>query len=96
MAWDITKSGLNSNCQGDFWFASTGQTIFGLTSTTGTSVISYIGFVDSIDNVPTGVIGTHAAKAKADKRVYNLNGIAIDSDTAAHGIYISGGKKAVR
>lgn len=96
VAWDITKSGLNSNCQGDFWFASTGQTIFGLTSTTGTSVISYIGFVDSIDNVPTGVIGTHAAKAKADKRVYNLNGIAIDSDTATHGIYISGGKKAVR
>ena len=96
VAWDITKSGLNSNCQGDFWFASTGQTIFGLTSTTGTSVISYIGFVDSIDNVPTSIIGAHAAKAKPGKRVYNLNGIAMDGNAAAHGIYISGDKKAVR
>lgn len=44
LEWDITKSGLNDNSKTNPWTLN-GKTIFGLTSTTGTTVIKYIGFV---------------------------------------------------
>ena len=50
IAWDISTSGIADNCQGDIWNFCQGQTIFGMTSTTGTSVISYIGFQSSVED----------------------------------------------
>ena len=49
IAWDITKSGLADNCVGDQYDLCAGMTIFGLTSTTGTSCIRHIGFHPSVD-----------------------------------------------
>lgn len=97
VAWDITKSGLDANCQGDKWNFSTGQTIFGLTSTTGTSVISYIGFVSSLDEVtaikPVVVKGEELPSAP----VYTLDGKRVGSsdkmDRLSHGTYVTKHKK---
>lgn len=49
IAWDIRNSGIAENCQGDRWSFNAGNTIFGLTSTTGTSVISDICFVSDVN-----------------------------------------------
>ena len=48
MAWLLSNTGLDANCEGDDWSICQGATIFGLTSTDGTAVISYIGFVSEI------------------------------------------------
>ena len=51
--WDLSDNDLNANCKGEWWDFFTGMTCFGLTSTTGTSTISYVGFYDSdeVDNL---------------------------------------------
>lgn len=99
IAWDITKSGLDGNCQGDPWSFSTGQTIFGLTSLTGTSVISYIGFTDDLNNIPTGITRTAGTYAKtANGLTYNINGALVPEYAASStpGIYIVNNKKVVK
>ena len=53
--WDMTTTGLDSNNTGDTFSICQGATIFGLTSTTGTSTIHYIGFLASIDNIEEAV-----------------------------------------
>ncbi|MDE5607778.1 MAG: glycoside hydrolase family 127 protein [Muribaculaceae bacterium] len=55
IAWDITRSGLDNNCKGDIYSICAGQTIFGLTSTSGSSRISYIGFLKSPDELQAGI-----------------------------------------
>ncbi len=103
IAWDITQSGLDANCQGDTWNFSTGQTIFGLTSTTGTSVISYIGFVDSVEDFleavgienliqdpQDGVVDVYNLQGQLLRRLHHrANGL----QGLPHGIYIVGGEK---
>ncbi len=99
VAWDITKSGLDANCQGDKWNFSTGQTIFGLTSTTGTSVISYVGFVSSLDEVtavqPVAVKGKNSQTGP----VYTLDGKRVGSSDKLkhlnHGTYVMKHKKVI-
>ena len=49
VAWDITQSGIADNCTGDLWNLSTGMTIFGLTATSGTAIIKYIGFTSDVN-----------------------------------------------
>lgn len=99
VAWDITKSNIDENCKGDSWNFSTGQTIFGLTSTTGTSVISYIGFVSSLDEVTA--INQVLATPKTNKGgIYTLDGKYLgDKINAAtklhHGIVIANKKKVI-
>ncbi len=44
VAWKLSESNLDGNCQGDFYSICQGATIFGMTSLRGTAVISYIGF----------------------------------------------------
>lgn len=93
VAWDITKSNLDENCKGDVWNFSTGQTIFGLTSTTGTSVISYIGFVSSLDEV-TSIKPTMAAgSSDQSTSVYTLDGKRVGTynqlNRMRHGIYVT-------
>ncbi len=92
IAWDMTKSGLDSNNSGDPFSFAAGQTIFGLTSTTGTSVIEYIGFVNSLDSyVETVGIGRVENVNKKGDKTYNLAGQNVEK--TAKGIVVSGGKK---
>lgn len=95
VAWDITKSNIDENCKGDTWNFSTGQTIFGLTSTTGTSVISYIGFVSDLDEV-TAINQVVAGKKAAKGGVYTLDGKYLGENTNQHGIFIIDKKKVVK
>ena len=98
VAWDITQSGINENCKGDVWNCSTGATIFGLTSTTGTSVISYIGFVSSISEL-TGIQRATTAQTAIDAAVYTIDGKRVDTRqlASAHrpGVYIVGHTKRI-
>ena len=82
----MTKSGINDNNAGDTFSISQGATIFGLTSTTGTSVIKHIGFFSSMEHIEEAVsikdfqaaLPDHAEKyISADKNTFfTLNGIA--------------------
>jgi hypothetical protein len=97
IAWDITASDLDANCTEDPWDACLGQTIFGLTSTTGKAVISYIGFEPSVDDylAAVGVKDVHATPKTANG-VYNLQGMKMqeeNTDLLPHGIYVVNGKK---
>ncbi len=97
VAWDITKSNIDENCKGDVWNFSTGQTIFGLTSTTGTSVISYIGFVSSLDEV-TAIKSVSALETlHQTNTVYALDGKFMGTsgqwNRMGDGIYVVNHKK---
>jgi len=48
-AWDMTQTGLDDNNTGSEFSISQGATILGLTSTSGTSTIQYVGFVSDLD-----------------------------------------------
>ena len=99
VAWDITKSNIDENCKGDVWNFSTGQTIFGLTSTTGTSVISYIGLVDSLDEL-TSIEQTKADAVSKNVAVYTIDGKYVGTHNTKlnlrHGVYVINNKKVVR
>ncbi len=96
VAWDITASGLNTNCTSDPWYASTGATIFGLTSTSGQSVISYIGFEASVDDFLTAVgIQSLPESTSSEQHTYNLQGQQVPADKLQQGIYIINGKKTI-
>ena len=47
--WDMTTTGLDGNNVGAEYSITQGATIFGLTSTTGTSIIKHIGFAADLD-----------------------------------------------
>ena len=47
--WDMPATGLDGNNQGDEFSICQGATIFGLTSTTGTSIVKHIGFASDLD-----------------------------------------------
>ena len=87
--WDVTASGLDDKCNGQSYTFSQGNTIFGLTSTTGTSVIKYIGF-NSVMEMPTGI--RELSMNPFEKYgVYSLNGYRLSS--AQKGINIVNGVK---
>ena len=102
--WDMTKSGINDNNSGDTFSISQGATIFGLTSTTGTSVIKHIGFFSSMEHIEEAVsikdfqaaLPDHAEKyISADQNTFfTLNGIATTTPQP-NGIYIKNGKKII-
>ena len=98
VAWDITQSTLDANCKGDSWNFSTGQTIFGLTSTTGTSVISYIGFVSSLDEA-TSIKQVASTVSTNKNAIYSLDGKYLGKDEKKlhkNGIYIVNHKKVTK
>ena len=98
VAWDITKSSINENCKGDVWNFSTGQTIFGLTSTTGTSVISYIGFVSSLDEL-TAINNLYSTLTSSASAVYTIDGKYIGKNVPRnlqHGVYVVNNKKIIK
>ena len=89
--WDITASGLDDKCNGQSYAFSQGNTIFGLTSTTGTSVIKYIGFNSAME-IPSGI--RELSMNPFEKHgVYSLNGYHLSS--AQKGINIVNGEKII-
>ena len=89
MYWDITASGLDDNCNGQSYTFSQGNTIFGLTSTTGTTVIKYIGFNSAME-IPNDIRELSMNPFKK-QGVYSLNGYRLSS--AQKGVNIINGEK---
>ncbi len=95
--WDMTKSGLYDNFSGDRPSVCMGQTIFGLTSTTGTSDICDINFAANEADymgLLTAITPT-ATQRQHSTTVYDLQGRRHDNATA-RGIYVEQGRKVVR
>lgn len=96
IAWQLSSTDLDANCKGDIWSLSAGQTIFGLTSTNGTALIKYIGFVSSVKDYLDAVGIEHITTADKNQRenYYDLSGRCVSHPTQ-HGIYIVNHKKVV-
>ncbi len=99
IAWDMTQSGLYENFSGDRPSICMGQTIFGLTSTTGKSDIYDINFVEDVEQyvaTVTAISGVPVAgqHADADELYYTLSGSKVKP--ARRGLYIRKGKKTIR
>ncbi len=96
IAWDLTESTLDANCKGTLWNLCKGRTIFGLTSTSGTALISYIGFVSSVDDFATNIEESHFHEtSKSFSGIYTLAGIRLHEEPQ-HGIMIINGKKVLK
>lgn len=95
VAWDMTTSGLSSNNQGDPFSICEGMTVFGLTSTTGTSVIKYIGFESDVDQYIETTHMSSLSFPSAMNATYNLRGQRVKS-VKKNDIYIRDGKKYVK
>lgn len=94
--WDMTQSGLDANNTGDRYSICQGSTILGLTSTTGTSTIRYIGFVSSLDDIESTVSVSHLpyaapSSSSTSSLRYDLSGRPIPSSR----ISIVGGRKVM-
>ena len=74
IAWNMTASGLAGNNTGDRFSICKGKTIFGLTSTTGTSVIRHIGFYESIVDFEAATPVVAVAASSPRHSIYNLSG----------------------
>ena len=95
IAWDMTASGLDANNTGQRFSICNGMTIFGLTSTTGTSTIDYIGFESSIDDFITSTAVTlQTITPQVSSPAYTLSGIRKNGNYK--GVYIKNGKKQVK
>lgn len=75
IAWDMTKSGLDEHNTGDRFSLTEGMTIFGLTSTTGTAIIKYIGFESDLDAYyETVEVSVPKASSNTATSIYSING----------------------
>lgn len=93
-AWDMTASGIGDNIStSGSTNICTGQTIFGLTSTTGTSVITRIDFVKNVDQA-TFIPAISVPDNRKTVR-YDLSGRKAMAD-GQHGVFIENGKKFVQ
>ena len=104
IAWDITQSGIADNCVGSEYSICMGQTIFGLTSTTGTSCIKYVGFSSSVNEfLETVHVSVLPSKTEEKVDVYTMSGIKLRSgvsgsnatENLTHGFYIVGDEKVL-
>lgn len=95
IAWDLTKSNLYDNFSGDRPSVCMGQTIFGLTSTTGTSDILDIQFVEDVEQYVTLTTGiSHLSPAvQSHGEYYTLSGVK--TNPTRQGLYINNGKKTI-
>ncbi len=95
IAWDLTKSNLYDNFSGDRPSVCMGQTIFGLTSTTGKSDILDIQFVEDVEQyvtLTTGISHLNPAIHSHDD-YYTLSGVK--TNPTRQGLYINNGKKTI-
>ena len=74
IAWDMAKSGLNGNNTGNRFSVCQGHTIFGLTSTTGSSVIKNIGFYESVEAFESATGISAVGFQNHQPKVYGLDG----------------------
>lgn len=97
IAWDMTKSGIDDNNSTDPFSFANGQTIFGLTSTTGTSTIEYIGFVSSVQDYANtvGVEEVVTTTKNGNGDIYSLSGVKLNEEPST-GVYIKDKKKVVK
>lgn len=94
-AWDMTKSGIADNNQGDPFSICEGMTIFGLTSTSGTSIIKYIGFEEDVNAYTDMITNINSISSTSQKDViYNLKGQRV-SKAKKNEIVIKNGKKYI-
>ena len=92
IAFNMATSGLYDNFTGDRPSICMGQTIFGLTSTTGSSTIYDINFVSDVDSYINVVTAIRQTKNRAaGRQAYDLGG------RPAHrkGLQVTKGKKVV-
>ena len=98
--WDMTQSGLDDNNTGDPFSICQGATIFGLSSSIGTSKILYIGFFSSLDDLDQTVgieqlTTPQHTQTSSNSTYVNLNGIPAKTPLPNH-IYIRNGKKILK
>ena len=102
IAWDMTRSGLYTNFSGDRPDICQGQTIFGLTSTTGQSDILDINFVEDVDQYleTTSIHDERSARPKdackartfnVQRSMFTLQGQKVPHPTKP-GLYLTNGK----
>ena len=94
VVWNLAESGLMDNSEGDYTF-SKGWTIFGLTSTTGTSVIKDIAFTNSYEDYMSAAASIDGVRHKmpTDGSIYNMAGYRVTNPTK--GLYIVNNKKVL-
>ncbi|MCD7721951.1 MAG: glycoside hydrolase family 127 protein [Prevotellaceae bacterium] len=99
IVWDVTTSGLGDYLQ-DATNDLSGNTIFGLTSTSGNgaSTITDISFhtydeMTELLKVATAIDSPESPEATG--KTYNLQGVQLPDGATQKGIYIQGGKKVV-
>jgi len=96
IAWDLNTTGIDDNCQGE-WSPTVGNTIFGLTSTTGTSVIKDINFTNDVNSYiekfqkSTAINVVNADNAGATE-YYSINGVRRNKLDKGLNIVKQGGK----
>jgi len=96
VAWNMATSGIYENFTGDRPNVCMGQTIFGLTSATGTAVIRDINFATTLDdylNIATGIIQNRMTPVSDNEAFHSLNGIRVSQP--AKGVYIHQQRKVV-
>jgi hypothetical protein len=96
VAWDMTKSGLYENFSGVHPSVCVGQTIFGLTSTTGQSDIHDICFVSDPDdyiNNTVGIVAPSTHHSPTPSATYDLGGRRATGNSR---IVVTQGRKMVR
>ena len=95
IAWDMTRSNLYDNFTGDRPSVCMGQTIFGLTSTTGQSDILDIQFVEDVDAYlqQTTTVATAVSPAYPET-YYTLGGVKVDRPS--RGVYLTRGRAVLR
>ena len=95
IAWDMTTSGLYANFTDDRPSVCQGQTIFGLTSSTGQTDILDIDFIEDVNQYITTTTTVGAVtKTRADGTFFTLDGIK--AANPSKGIFVSTGKVVVR
>ena len=95
IAWNMATSELYDNFTGDRPSVCQGQTIFGMTSSTGQTDIYDINFVESIDDYLTKNTAISLLTVPStDDTLYTLSGIKIQKPEK--GIYLTQGKKIIK
>ncbi len=92
LTWDIATSGLNDNGGGTYYKFSEGNTIFGLTATTGTAIIKHIGFSSDIPTSIKDFVFDNSNTARV--AIYDTTGRKVSrADIKDTSVYITNGKK---
>ena len=94
VAWNMSTSGIYENFSGERPNVCIGQTIFGMTSTTGSSDILDINFVTSVDDYISHATAIRDIRQDSSQPAgYDLGGRKMGKQ--GKGVSIVGGKKVL-